>query len=154
MHVLCCFMCYYSALAVLSDLWERDEAPTSVLHYCTWRREAKWALLRPIQQATYSGELRAARVCILAGRRLGSGKPCIHKLHLTILLLRHSKVWVEVTWCRVWLRKFVSCVAHVLQSACIGYCVHVCVVKETRCGGRYSIYCIWSLCVLVTWYSS
>lgn len=63
---------------VPGDLWEGDEAQTSVLQHGSQRGKAERALVRPIQQTSCCGELRAARVCVLAGWRLGSGESSRH----------------------------------------------------------------------------
>lgn len=59
--------------AVPGDLWEGGPAQTSVL-LGQHGGEAQRSLLRPFPQTPHGGELRAARVCILEGRRLGRGE--------------------------------------------------------------------------------
>lgn len=69
------FFCPHS---VPGDLWEGDEAQTGVLQLRGPRRKAERSLLRPVRQTFRGGELRAARVRVLAGRRMGSGESQTH----------------------------------------------------------------------------
>lgn len=133
---------------VPGDLWEGDEAQTSVLQQGIQRGKAERALLRPIQQTSCCGELRAARVCVLAGWRLGSGESSrdTHTHTNMTDTLGRGDLMQRLTERMGFMCDLLSSLTQLCYSVCASVCM--CSQKERECG-VLEWQCIFQVCACV-----